>query len=74
MTPLNTIGMTVLCFLLGVFLLVKPELAWKLEHFWTTQNGEPTDTYMAVLRLTGMGFILMGAALLAWGAWGTGVI
>lgn len=31
------------CIALGIFMLAKPELCWKLEHFLDTIGGEPSD-------------------------------
>lgn len=37
-----------LLFVMGVFMLVKPEFLWKLDHMFTVKNGEPTELYPAV--------------------------
>ncbi len=45
---------------LGFFLVFKPELMWKLEHFLTVKDGEPSDFYLALSRLSGVAAILIG--------------
>lgn len=49
---------------LGIFLLAKPELCWKLEHFLDTIGGEPSDWYITITRLSGVLFLLLGAGIL----------
>lgn len=39
---------------LGVFMLLKPELLWKVENLLTVKGGEPTEFYLSVMRLTGI--------------------
>lgn len=29
---------------LGIAMIVKPEILWKIEHIFTVKNGEPYDT------------------------------
>lgn len=48
---------------IGVFLLWKPELVWKLEHFLDVKGGEPTDFYTGNVRLLGT-LMLVGAIVL----------
>ncbi|MBT1163864.1 DUF6199 family natural product biosynthesis protein [Bifidobacterium felsineum] len=45
---------------IGVFLLWKPDLVWKLEHFLDVKGGEPTDFYTGNVRLLGT-LMLVGA-------------
>ncbi|KFI93072.1 metal ABC transporter, nickel uptake transporter family, permease protein CbiQ [Bifidobacterium saguini DSM 23967] len=48
---------------ISVFLLWKPELVWKLEHFLDVKGGEPTDFYTGNVRLLGT-LMLVGAIVL----------
>ena len=32
--------------ILGILMLFKPELLWKIEHMFTVKNGEPTELYL----------------------------
>lgn len=58
-------GLAALAFIaLGIFMLAKPELCWKLEHFLDTIGGEPSDWYLAVTRLAGVVFLLLGVGIL----------
>ena len=29
-------------------------LLWRLEHFWSVKDGEPTEFYLAVSRIIGV--------------------
>lgn len=42
----------------GLLMLIRPDLVWKIEHFLSVQNGEPTEWYLAIVRIIGLGFIL----------------
>ena len=39
--------------ILGFMGLFKPELMWKLEHFMSVKNGEPTEFYLVISRIIG---------------------
>ncbi len=39
---------------LGILMLTKPKLLWKIENFFTVKGGEPTDLYIAVMQLCGV--------------------
>lgn len=43
----------ILIFLIGLLLLIKPEIAWKITHHWDTVGGEPSDMYLRYCRLVG---------------------
>lgn len=43
----------VLLLILGILMITKPKLLWKLENIFTVKGGEPTDLYIAVMRITG---------------------
>lgn len=58
-------GLAALAFIaLGIFMLARPELCWKLEHFLDTIGGEPSDWYLTVIRLAGVVFLLLGVGIL----------
>ena len=58
-------GLAALAFIaLGIFMLARPELCWKLEHFLDTIGGEPSDWYLTVTRLAGVVFLLLGVGIL----------
>lgn len=44
--------------ILGILLLFKPKLLWKLENIFTVKGGEPTELYLAVMRISGTVFII----------------
>lgn len=43
---------------LGLLMLWKPRLLWRLDHFLTVKGGEPSELYLAITRITGAVFIL----------------
>ena len=48
----------IILFVLGIMMLFKPELLWNTEYFFTVKNGEPSDLYLALMRIGGVFFIL----------------
>ena len=48
----------VVLFSLGVMMLAKPELLWKVEHMFTVRGGEPTDVYLTCMRIGGLFFTI----------------
>lgn len=53
-----------LLFLLGLFMVAKPEILWKLEHFLTVKDGEPSDLYLALTRIGGALIMIISIILL----------
>lgn len=47
-----------LLFILGIMMIVKPELLWRIEHIFTVKNGEPSDLYITLMRIGGLFFII----------------
>ena len=47
----------------GILLLAKPEWVWKLEHFWCTEGGEPSEWYETLTRLLGVLCLLLGTVI-----------
>lgn len=43
----------------GILMLVKPDAVWKIEHHFAVQKGEPTDWYLAIVRIMGLVFIVI---------------
>lgn len=37
--------------------VIKPGLLWRIEHVFTVKDGEPTELYLALMRLGGGFFI-----------------
>ena len=35
---------------LGVLMVARPKWLWKLEHWWDTVGGEPSDWYLKIGR------------------------
>ena len=58
------IAVGIILFALGLFMLTKPAIVWKIEHFLTVKNGEPTDWYLAITRLIGLGCIVVAVLLI----------
>ena len=47
----------VVLLVLGFSMLFKPEVLWKIENIFSVKNGEPTDLYLALMRIGGIFFI-----------------
>lgn len=43
---------------LGVAMIVWPEVMWKIDNFLWTKGGEPSDLYIVVMRISGAFFVL----------------
>ena len=54
----------IVLFLLGLLMLLKPELLWKIKHIFTVKQGEPSDLYIALLRIGGF-FAVLSSILIA---------
>ena len=48
---------------LGVLMVWKPELLWKLEHIFSVKGGEPTDFYLSMMRIGGIVFAVVAVVL-----------
>ena len=42
---------------LGIAMIVKPEVLWKIEHILSVKNGEPSDLYITLMRIGGVVFL-----------------
>ncbi|MFR5714205.1 MAG: DUF6199 family natural product biosynthesis protein [Clostridium sp.] len=40
-------------FAIGVFLIAKPDLVWKIENFLYVKDGSPTRFYFILARICG---------------------
>lgn len=54
----------ILLIVLGSAMLIKPEILWRLEHMLTVKNGEPTELYLALMRIGGIFFAGAGIVVL----------
>lgn len=52
--------------ILGILMLFKPELLWKIEHMFTVKNGEPTELYLAFMRVGGVLFLIASVVMLVY--------
>ena len=43
---------------LGIAMMCKPKLLWRIDHMFTVKNGEPSDLYIALMRIGGVAFLL----------------
>ena len=50
-------------FVLGVLMVWKPELLWKIEHLFSVKGGEPTDFYLSKTRIGGVLFAVVAVIL-----------
>lgn len=48
---------------IGLFLLIKPELIWKIEHWLSVEGGEPSDFYIFGARAGGILMLIGGLAM-----------
>ena len=53
-----------LAFAAGVFLLLKPDFAWEIQHLFTVRDGKPTDLYLICARITGVLLMIVGIVCL----------
>ena len=49
--------------ILGLLLLLKPELIWKIKHSWDVKDGEPTNGYIIFFKCVGIYAIIVGIVL-----------
>lgn len=42
-----------LLLVISIFMIIKPELFWKIDHILTVKNGEPTEFSIALIRVGG---------------------
>lgn len=49
---------------LGLMMLIKPRILWKIEHFLSVKDGEPTDFYLIGMRIGGAFFTLCALGVL----------
>lgn len=49
---------------LGLLMLFKPQLLWKIENMFTVKNGEPTELYLTLMKVGGIFFIAAGLIVL----------
>lgn len=55
------LGLCLIAF--GIFMIRKPEVIWKINASWTTQDGsEPSDLYVLSVRIGG-GFMIFAGVL-----------
>lgn len=50
-------------FVLGVLMVWRPELLWKIEHLFSVKGGEPTDFYLSKTRIGGVLFAVIAVIL-----------
>lgn len=50
---------------LGVWMIVKPEWLWRVEHFFCVKEGEMTGMYRSLMRAGGVFFIVSALAAVA---------
>ncbi len=54
--------LSVLCIILGIALINKPDIFWELEHFLSVKDGAPTHFYLVVKRVIGVLVVCGGVA------------
>lgn len=48
----------------GIFMVRKPELCWKLKHSLDTEVGEPSRHYLATVKVLGTAMIIIPAVVI----------
>lgn len=43
----------------GIVMIVNPMFVWKVDHYFTVRDGEPTDLYIQLVRILGVVCILV---------------
>ena len=43
----------------GLLMLIRPDVVWKIEHYFIVQKGEPTDWYLTIVRIIGLIFVFI---------------
>ena len=51
------------CVAAGILSLAKPELLWRMEHWLSVKDGEPTQFYLVASRIGGVLLIITGFAM-----------
>jgi len=54
----------ILLVVVGTFFIIKPNTVWKYNHFFTVENGEPTDLYIIFVRISGIILVILALILL----------
>lgn len=50
----------VICIILGLALIRKPDLFWEIEHYFSVRGGEPTNFYLVIRRIIGISVVYGG--------------
>lgn len=61
---MKEVFMPIAIFAIGLFLFFKPEIVWKINHFWTTKGGEPSEMYLKYTKFMGGVAIIIGIVFL----------
>ena len=48
----------------GIFMVRKPELCWKLKHSLDTEGGEPSKYFLAATKVFGTAMIILPAVVI----------
>ena len=52
----------VLCIFSGIIMVCQPEKVWRMQHFLSVRDGEPTKLYLVFCRISGVVAACFGAA------------
>lgn len=65
MENIKIVLLVIFTWCMSILMIVKPEILWKIEHFWcTSKDSEPCDLYLSLLRLGGT-ILLMLAIIIS---------
>lgn len=48
---------------IGVFMIWKPEILWRIEYFFSVKGGEPTEFYLTMSRVGGVLLLVLAVFL-----------
>lgn len=49
---------------LGILMVCKPKLLWKIEHLFSVKDGEPTELYLATMCIVGVFCIMCSLGII----------
>lgn len=63
---IKTLLLLVFLIALSLLMIGGPEWLWKIEHFLEVKGGEPTDFYLAVMRVMGTFLLIFSVGFLGY--------
>ncbi len=51
--------LAIFAFGMGLFMALKPNIVWTLQHLMSVRDGEPTNYYLISTRITGIVLVIL---------------